>query len=183
MFHEERKQFLIYEMNWYEDTPVIRNYYEDLTNILRKESALEVVDSNLSQPLVHHLSPIDVVNSSFGNFGLIKGRTKIRFLIKDESKKVSFMEKGNSKLRKDVADFLKSERRQGIFDYKNTTVQVVKVREETNYKTYWYNISNEDYSKAVVFKDIVDMDSLEDDLLHSIMRMENPKKTDKVIDK
>lgn len=165
------KKYFKIQMDWYEDAPSIKAYLNDLYNNMLDLSIFEMNNNSLYYT-IYKLKLKSKKTYTHGSFGLIKGRSQIEYEIKERGTKVlKMMDRVEDKeLIKKVKDFIESNEEQGFFLVNGEDVQVLLLKEEPKYQTYWFKVAYTKYSKAVVFKNVKDMDSLARDLADSMIR-------------
>jgi len=170
------KKYFKIQMKWSEDVPIIKAYLNDLCNNMLDLAILEINDNSLYY-IIYKLKLKSKKTYTHGSFGLIKGRSQIEYEIKERGMKVlKMMDRVEDKeLIKKVKDFIESNEEQGFFLVNGEDVQVLLLKEEPKYQTYWFKVAYTKYSKAVVFKNVKNMDSLARDLADSMYRSKKTK--------
>lgn len=81
----------------------------------------------------------------------------------------------DKELIKKVKSFIESNEEQKLFFVNDEDVQVLRLKEEPKYQTYWFKVAYLKYSKTVVFENVQDMDSLARELVDSMYRSKKTK--------
>jgi len=170
------KRYFKIQMNWYEDTPAIKSYFIDLYSNIVNSSILEM-NNGTPYCIIYNLKLKNKKTYTHGSFGLIKGRSQIDYEIKERGIRVLKMvnKVEDTELIEKVKDFIESNEEQGFFLVNDEDVQVLLLKEEPKYQTYWFKVAYTKYSKTVVFKNVKDIDSLARDLADSMVRSKKTK--------
>ena len=170
------KRYFKIQMNWYEDTPAIKSYFIDLYSNIVNSSILEM-NNGTPYCIIYNLKLKNKKIYTYGNFGLIKGRSEIDYEIKERGAKVlKMMNRVEDKeLIKKVKEFIESNDEQESFFVNDEDVQVLKLKEEPKYQTYWFKVNYMKYGKTVVFENVQYMDSLARELVDSMYRSKKTK--------
>lgn len=170
------KRYFKIQMNWYDDTPAIKSYFTDLYGNIVDLSSLEI-NNGTPYYVSYNLKLKNKKIYTYGNFGLIKGRSEIEYEIKGRGAKVLKMvnEVKDKELIKKVKSFIESNEEQKLFFVNDEDVQVLRLKEEPKYQTYWFKVAYLKYSKTVVFENVQDMDSLARELVDSMYRSKKTK--------
>jgi len=170
------KKYFKIQMDWYEDAPIIKAYLNDLCNNMLDLSILEM-NNGTPYCIIYNLKLKNKKTYTHGSFGLIKGRSQIDYEIKERGIRVLKMvnKVEDTELIEKVKDFIESNEEQGFFLVNDEDVQVLLLKEEPKYQTYWFKVAYTKYSKTVVFKNVKDIDSLARDLADSMVRSKKTK--------
>ena len=81
----------------------------------------------------------------------------------------------DKELIKKVKEFIESNDEQESFFVNDEDVQVLRLKDEPKYQTYWFKVAYLKYSKIVVFKNVQGMDLLARELADSMVRAKKTK--------
>lgn len=170
------KRYFKIQMNWYEDTPAIKSYFIDLYSNIVDSSSLEM-NNGTPYYIIYNLKLKNKKIYTYGNFGLTKGRSEIDYEIKERGIRVLKMvnEVEDKELIKKVKEFIESNDEQESFFVNDEYMQVLKLKEEPKYQTYWFKVNYMKYGKTVVFENVQYMDSLARELVDSMYRSKKTK--------
>jgi len=170
------KKYFKIQVKWSEDVPIIKAYLNDLCNNMLDLAILEM-NNGTPYYVSYNLKLKSKKTHTYGSFGLIKGRSQIDYEIKERGTRVLKMvnEVENTELIENVKSFIDSNEDQESFFVNDEDVQVLRLKDEPKYQTYWFKVAYLKYSKIVVFKNVQDMDSLARELADSMVRSKKTK--------
>ena len=172
------KKYFKIQVKWSEDVPIIKAYLNDLCNNMLDLAILEM-NNGTPYYVSYNLKLKSKKTHTYGSFGLIKGRSQIDYEIKERGIRVLKMvnEVENTELIENVKSFIDSNEDQESFFVNDEDVQVLRLKDEPKYQTYWFKVAYLKYSKIVGIKKVQDMDSIARELADSKVRAKKNKTT------